>query len=324
MKGFVVRILLTVTLLLMAVAGAHAAAAKPGYKGYARGNALISPAELKHLIDARDPNLVIVAAENEIEYRLGHIPGSFMVDRPEYEAPSETQNGVTGNLINAEGFTKLARQLGINKGSKVVIYDTKYDATRLWWAFFYYGKTDVRVLDGGIKAWKDSGYETDFLAAARHHSGNFAATVAYPRLRVDTPEILALKDSPKGQLWDDREQKEFCGDELKKGAYRKGRIPWGKFANWEIFKKQSNKAEWVSAEEAAATLKKLGADPKKDQYFFCQSGVRSTQALFTFYLLGWSLDKLHNYDSSWIGWSKDPSLPIVAGCGTTPTVATLP
>lgn len=48
--------------------------------------------------------------------------------------------------------------------------------------------------------------------------------------------------------------------------------------------------------------------------------MRSTQALFTFYLLGYSLNKLHNYDSSWIGWSKDPTLPIETGCEI-PTVA---
>ncbi|GFO63664.1 sulfurtransferase [Geomonas paludis] len=324
MKGSITRVFLTIVVLLLFSTGAYASGTKPGYKGYARGNALITAAELKHLIDSKDPNLIILAAENELEYRMGHIPGSFMVDRPDYEAPAETQNGITGNLINAEGFTKLARQLGINKNSKVVVYDAKYDATRLWWAFFYYGKTDVRVLDGGIKAWKDAGYDTEFLAPERRNGGNFVAKVTYPRLRVDTPEILALKDSPKGQLWDDREQKEFCGEELKKGAHRKGRIPWGKFANWELFKQKANKAEWLPAEEAAAAVKKLGADPKKDQYFFCQSGVRSTQALFTFYLLGWSLDKLHNYDSSWIGWSKDASLPIVTGCGTAPTVASIP
>ncbi|MCM0082199.1 sulfurtransferase [Geomonas sp. Red32] len=324
MQRLFILVFLTVSLTVSLAAGAHAAAPKQGYKGYARGNALITARELKHLIDSKDPKLVIVAAENELEYRLGHIPGSFMVDRPEYEAPAETQNGVTGNLIDAEGFTKLARRLGINKDSKVVIFDTKYDATRLWWAFFYYGKTDVRVLDGGVKAWKESGYDTDFLAPEKNHSGNFQASVAYPRLRVDTPEILTLKDQHKGQLWDEREQKEYCGEELKKGAYRKGRIPWGKFASWEIFKKKANRAEWVSAEEAASILKKLGADPKKNQYFFCQSGVRSTQALFTFYLLGWSLDKLHNYDSSWIGWSKDHTLPIATGCGMGPAVASIP
>jgi thiosulfate/3-mercaptopyruvate sulfurtransferase len=60
-------------------------------------------------------------------------------------------------------------------------------------------------------------------------------------------------------------------------------------------------------------LRELGADPKKDQYFYCQSGVRSTQGLFALYLSGWPLEKLHNYDSSWIGWSKDANLPLEAG-----------
>lgn len=316
-----------VTVLALTAGLTSAAWAKPqakqaqGYKGYARGSALITAKELKQLIDAKDPKLVILAAENEVEYRLGHIPGSFQVDRPAYEAPAETQNGVTGNLIDAAGFTKLAQNLGINKDSKVVVYDTKYDATRLWWAFFYYGKADVRVLDGGIKAWKESGYDTDILASEAKKRGSLVAKVAAQRFRVDTPEILALKDSDKGQLWDNRDRKEFCGEELKKGAYRKGRIPWGKASDWTIFKKKENAAEWISAAESKGVLGRLGVDPKKDQYFFCQSGVRSTQAMFTFYLLGYPLEKLHNYDSSWIGWSKDPSLPIETGCSVTPTVA---
>jgi thiosulfate/3-mercaptopyruvate sulfurtransferase len=300
---------------------AAAGAQQQGYKGYARGSALITPKELKQLVDAKDPKLVIIAAENDIEYRLGHIPGSWQADRPVYEAPPETQGGITGNLIDAAGFTKLSQRLGIDRDSKVVVYDTKYDATRLWWAFFYYGKTDVRVLDGGIKAWKDAGYETAILGPDAGKTGNFVAKISTPSLRVDTPEILALQSRAKGQLWDNRDRKEYCGEELKKGAYRKGRIPWGKFSDWVIFKKKENAAEWISAADAQGVLKKLGADPKKDQYFFCQSGVRSAQALFTFYLLGWPLEKLHNYDSSWIGWSKDPSLPIEAGCSMDPQVS---
>jgi thiosulfate/3-mercaptopyruvate sulfurtransferase len=307
--------------LITVLASAVWAQQPQGYKGYARGAALITAKELKQLIDAKDPKLVILAAENDVEYRLGHIPGSHQVDRPAYEAPPETQGGITGNLIDAAGFTKLAQHLGVDKDSKVIVYDTKYDATRLWWAFFYYGKTDVRVLDGGIKAWKESGYETALLAPDAAKQGTFVAGIFAPRFRVDTPEILALQGSGVGQLWDNRDGKEYCGEELKKGAYRKGRIPWGKHSDWAIFKKKENAAEWISATEAQGVLKKLGADPKKDQYFFCQSGVRSTQALFTFYLLGWPQEKLHNHDSSWIGWSKDPSLPIETGCSVNTPLA---
>ena len=125
---FTVVVLLIVTATTVLAEDSH-------YKGFPRGNALISVQELKQLLDAKDQALVILAAENNVEYRLGHIPGSYQVDRPAIEAPPETQNGVSGNIIDADSFTKLARNLGVNRDSIIVVYDSKYDATRLWWAF---------------------------------------------------------------------------------------------------------------------------------------------------------------------------------------------
>lgn len=311
-----------VILALLGFLAVNAFAEQGGYKGYPRGNALITAAELKRLIDAKDPRLVVLAAENSVEYHLGHIPGSHQVDRHAIEATPETQNGVTGNIIDAAGFTKLTQSLGINRDSIVVAYDTKYDGTRLWWAFTYYGKDDVRVLDGGVKAWKTAGYPVDLLAsAASTRSGNFVAKVALPAFRVDTPEVVAAQSSSKAQIWDNRDLKEFSGEELKKGAYRVGRIPGSNHSNWVLFKKKDNQAEWLTAAELKLVLQKLGYDRNKEQYFYCQSGVRSTQALFALYLAGWPLEKLHNYDSSWIGWSKDKNLPIVVGLPTAAVLA---
>lgn len=315
------RILLLL-LALLSLLTINAFAVQNGYKGYPRGNALITVQELKHLIDARDPKLVVLAAENSVEYRLGHIPGSYQVDRPDIEAPAETQNGVTGNIINTAGFSRLIQKLGVNKDSIVVIYDTKYDATRLWWAFTYYGKADVRVLDGGIKAWKTAGHPVDLLApAVPDRSGNFVAKVSLPSFRVDTSEIFSAQRSSKAQLWDNRDLKEFTGEELKKGAHRAGRIPGSSHSNWVVFKKKENQAEWLTAAELQPVLKQLGYDRSREQYFYCQSGVRSTQALFSLYLAGWPLERLHNYDSSWIGWSKDSNLPILTGLQVAPLVA---
>lgn len=315
------RIVLTIiTLLSLLVSNSFAE--QVGYKGYQRSHALITVQELKRLIDAKDPKLVVIAAENTVEYRLGHIPGSYQVDRPAIEAPPETQNGVTGNIVDAASFSKLAQSLGINRDSTIVVYDTKYDATRLWWAFTYYGKAEVRVLDGGVKAWKDAGYPVDLLAPdAPGRSGNFVAKVSLPSLRVDTPEIVTAQNSKKAQIWDNRDLKEFTGEELKKGAHRAGRIPGSNHSNWVLFKTKENQAEWLTAAELQSVLHKLGYDRSKEQYFYCQSGVRSTQALFALYLAGWPLEKLHNYDSSWIGWSKDKNLPLVTGLPTTPSLA---
>lgn len=310
------------TLSLLTLSASFLLAADRGYKGYPRGSALITVTELKSLIEAKEPKLVVLAAENSIEYRLGHIPGSYQVDRPAIEAPPETQNGISGNLIDAAGFTKLASNLGIDRDSTIVVYDTKYDATRLWWAFTYYGKGDVRILDGGSKAWKAAGYPVDLLApAAPARSGNFSARVTVPSLRVDTADIVTALGSGKAQLWDNRDIREFTGEELKKGAYRAGRIPGSVHSDWILFKKKENSAEWLTAAEVQSVLQKLGYDKKREQYFYCQSGVRSTQALFALYLSGWPLSNLHNYDSSWIGWSKDSSLPVVTGLPQVPVLA---
>lgn len=96
------------------------------------------------------------------------------------------------------------QRVGVNPGSKVVLYDHKYDATRLWWAFYYYGKTDVRVLDGGIKAWKDAGYPTDLFSFKDPARGTWIAKITYPFMRVDTADILALRSlrmKPSFQLF---------------------------------------------------------------------------------------------------------------------------
>ena len=37
--------------------------------------------------------------------------------------------------------------------------------------------------------------------------------------------------------------------------------------------------------------------------FYCQSGVRTTQLTFGLCLAGWPLERLKNYDGSWVEWS---------------------
>ena len=42
------------------------------------------------------------------------------------------------------------------------------------------------------------------------------------------------------QLWDTREPDEWSGETLKKGAFRKGRVPWAEFLSWKEFRKKVN------------------------------------------------------------------------------------
>ena len=284
------------------------------YKGYPRGDIFITPQELNQLMEANDPKLVVLAVARTAEFMTGHIPGSFQIWRPDYAAPPETQDGVGDNLIDEAGFTELMQGFGIDPDSKVVVYDHKYDATRIWWAFYYYGKTDVRILDGGIKGWKDAGFKTSMLMGAKpERKGTWTAKVTYPSMRIRTKDMASIRNEANCQLWDIRSDKQFAGEETQRGASRPGRIPEATQCNWVHIKTKDNDAEWVTADEARAVIGKLGYDPEKHHYFYCQSGVRTTQMIATLYALGYPMEKLHNYDDSWIGWSKDESLPAKTG-----------
>jgi len=182
-KSLAVFILILLASLVLVVS----TQAAEKHKGYARGEIFITAQELNQLLQAKDPKLVVIAVAGKKDYYSGHIPGSFHLWRPDYEADSKTQGGVTDNIIEPEGFAKLMQNIGVDPDSKVVVYDHKYDATRLWWAFHYYGKTDVRILDGGIKAWTRAGFPTDMVTGGKAaKAGTWVAKVTYPKLLVDT------------------------------------------------------------------------------------------------------------------------------------------
>jgi len=292
-------------LLVLAVGIAGAA---ENYKGFERGHALITAKELKTMVDAKDPNLVILAIAKTTDYRLGHIPGAFQVWRSDYEPAEGVEFPYEGMALDRADFQKFARKFGINQDTKVVIYDHKYDSTRVWWMFYLYGKTDCRVLDGGYQAWKAAGYEVNHLAPDYPDTpGNFTATTALNGWWVSMTTIWRAKTDKDYQLWDTRGDSEWTGEKLKSGAYAKGRIPWAKHCDWPAFKKpvgdEKNATEFKTAAEIQKVIDEFGFDKTKQQIFYCQSGVRTTTEIFGLYLMGWNPAQLHNYDGSWIEWS---------------------
>jgi len=301
--------------VLVALAAGPAVAAG-NYKGFERGEALISVEELNKMMTAKDSKLVLIAVIKPVSFKLGYIPGSLNVWRPDYEPEKGATYPFGGMMVNRAEFEKFARGLGVDNDSKIVVYDEKYDATRLWWAFYMYGKTDVRVLDGGYQAWKAAGYDTDsaIMSPSADKTGNFTAKSRHEALMASMDDVWRAKTDSEIQLWDTREKDEWTGEKLKKGAFRKGRIPWAEFLNWKEFKQPVAEGETPTLFKDAAGVKKVvktyKMDPKNRHIFYCQSGVRTTTEMFALYLLGWDVDNLANYDGSWIEWSYHEKNPL--------------
>lgn len=314
------RVFMMVALVAAIALSASSLALAENYKGFPRGDSLITVQELKAMMDKKDPDLVLIAVVKgglTGSFTRGHIPGSIAVWRPDYEPEVGNPYPFDGMMINRAEFQEFARNLGINNDSKVVIYDEKYDATRLWWGFFLYGKEDVRVLDGGYFAWKEAGFDTEMGGGAKaEKKGNFVAKPRRNGWVASMDDVWRAKTSDQIQLWDTREPDEWDGSKKKGNAKRAGRIPWATFQSWKEYRTKpdgEHPTGFKTAAEVQKVIDKFKMDESKDQIFYCQSGVRTTTGIFALYLMGWDVDRLHNYDGSWLEWSFHEANPIAQG-----------
>lgn len=299
------------------LASTVSAVAGPNYKGFARGESLITVEELKHLLDAKDSKLIVLAVVEPASYKAGHIPTSINVWRPDYEHKVGQPYAFEGVLLDREGFQGFARKLGIDDDSKLVVYDEMYDATSLWWAFHLYGKTDVRVLDGGYPAWRAGllAADTPPARARSEKTGNFVARQRRSGWLANMEDVRRAQVRKRVRVWDTREPEEWSGAEKKGSARRAGRIPWAAFQSWKEYRVEidGKLTGFKAAPEIRQVIDRFKMDPRDEHIFYCQSGVRSTTAIFALWLMGWDPERVYNYERSWLEWSYHVSNPVLTG-----------
>ncbi|WP_034750181.1 sulfurtransferase, partial [Halalkalibacter wakoensis] len=101
----------------------------------------------------------------------------------------DKEHPVEGYLVSKQTFEQKMNQLGIKDQDTVVVYDEGDDtrATRLFYALEYYGHQNVRLLNGGYKAWQanEGKISKDIHSPKR---GNFTAR-ENDRLMVTKDEV---------------------------------------------------------------------------------------------------------------------------------------
>ena len=108
------------------------------------------------LLDAR----WTLAGPDRDAYRAGHLPGAVFVDL-DADLASPPGDGGRHPLPSAEDFTATLQRWGVGPDRSVVVYDSgdgpPVAPARAWWCLRYFGHDRVRVLDGGLAAWRASG-----------------------------------------------------------------------------------------------------------------------------------------------------------------------
>lgn len=281
---------------------------------------LASYVETSHIVSATTAANLLETAEdvllldirNAAEYATGHIPGAVNIFRPEYSADSG-EYPFGGMRAGKEKMEALLSRLGVTEDTLILAYDGKhsYDAARFWWQLDMYGHDYVKIIDGGTQGWEAAGFDLTMAAADERTPTQyrFLEEPDYSHL-ASLEEIVAAQDDPNVVILDTRAITEFTGEELKKGAFRKGRIPG---AVWVEYKESIQGDTCVKCfEDLRAQFLEAGITRDKTIIAYCQSGVRSSHTTFVLSeLLGYP--NVKNYEGSWIEYSYNEELPLETG-----------
>lgn len=269
---------------------------------------LISAADLHdrlgafHLLDVR---WSLGRSDGHAQYVAGHIPGAVFVDvERDLTRHGEPHEG-RHPLPDDAALAGAARRWGLRQGVPVVVYDDDrmLPASRAWWALRRAG-IEVRVLDGGWRAWLAAGgaVETGETTAA---VGDVDLLAPGDAGVIDTRSAASWPDA--GVLLDARAAERYRG-EVEPIDPVAGHIPGAK--NLPIARVLTEDGRFRAATDIAAAFDAVGAAEGTPIAAYCGSGITAAQLALAGAIAG---REVSVYPGSWSAWSNTPGRPIATG-----------
>ncbi|MEY9948317.1 thiosulfate/3-mercaptopyruvate sulfurtransferase [Kitasatospora sp. GAS1066B] len=239
------------------------------------------------------------------EYARGHLPGAVFVDLDrELAAPPAGAHGGRHPLPDPAALGAALRRAGVRGDRAVVVYDAgpATAAARAWWVLRWAGHPDVRVLDGGIAAWRAAAAaETTEVPAPAE--GDFTPVPGgLPTLDGDQAAELARS----GLLLDARAVERYRG-EVEPLDPKAGHIPGAVSA--PTFENNAEDGRFKPAEQLAERFRSLGVAGQRVGVY-CGSGVTAAHQALALAVAG---HQVALYPGSWSEWSNDPRRPVATG-----------
>jgi len=269
---------------------------------------LVTPAELHERLGA----VTLLDLRPAEDFALGTIEGSRHMDiygvslNDSSEVPLKAFLAIFPTLFGARG---------IKLDKPVVIYDHESGerAARAVWLLAVLGHPDVKILDGGTRAWIDSGRKLERITHAQPPSDPaktpptpppFKATPNHALLATRFDVHAAIGD-PGSVILDVRRESEYRGTE--KRARRAGTIPGAVHVFWRDH--LDAKGAFRPADEIRKLYASAGVTPDKTIIPVCHGGYRSANTFLALKSLGYP--NVRNYVSSWGEWGNREDSKIV-------------
>ncbi|GAA0190269.1 sulfurtransferase [Fulvivirga kasyanovii] len=270
----------------------------------------VSPQWLHDNFD--DPNLVLLDASTQ-DNKAGKqsafnklfIKGSRQFD---LRAFSSRKTDLPSMLTSPNVFQKECRKLGINNTSRIVVYDNLgiYTSPRVWWMFRVMGHKNIAVLDGGLPAWIQQGFDTTPLLEQTSGTGAFTASYN-PRSVAEIDQVISNLSTKRALVIDARSPGRFNGTASEpRAGLRSGHIPHS--VNVPFEKVLENGI--YKSREALRDIFKPIITKDKPLIFSCGSGVTACIVLLACEMV-YKNDKAV-FDGSWTQWALTEGLSIEA------------
>lgn len=266
---------------------------------------LITAAELKALIDADESVRLLEPATNNEAFLKGHIPtAQFLHWVTDMTAP---ENREQYNNLNSVQFGKLMNKLGVENGSRIVIYDRLSSrlSTRLFWTLKYFGHEEVQVLDGGHAAWTSKFKQTS--DTVKFIPTNYKVGEPISKMLAEMAFVEKHLNDPSTKFVDGRPVKQFTGEVVGKIFHtdkphpRNGHIPNAVNIFWKDNFDENGK--FKTSNQLRALYQNAGIQTDQCVVTYCNEGLHAAPPWFVLtQLLGYEKVKL--YDSSMAEWAK--------------------
>jgi thiosulfate/3-mercaptopyruvate sulfurtransferase len=238
------------------------------------------------------------------EYAKGHVAGARYVD---LDAELAGPPGAAGRhpLPDAEEFGAAMRRAGVSADADVVVYDdwNGWGAARAWWLLRWAGHRRVRVLDGGLAAWRAAGLPLSTQEPPPGEGDFVARPGGMPVLDADGAGALARE----GLLLDARAGERYRG-EVEPIDPVAGHIPGA--VNAPTTEYVAPDGTFLPPDALAAHFAALGAKRSGVRVgVYCGSGVSAAHSVLALAEAGIPAAL---YPGSWSEWTTSPR-PIATG-----------
>ncbi len=273
------------------------------------GSPLISAHELHDLLEAgSDIRLLDVRyrldkPDGRDDYRAGHLPGAVYVDMDTELATHGVPSQGRHPLPSRETLQDAARRWGLHAGDAVVVYDDyrSVSAARAWWLLRGAGVSGIRVLDGGLSAWRSAGLPLE-MGDVSPEPGSIDFDDLDEGISID--EAAAWPQ--QGVLLDARAPERYRGESEPFDPVA-GHIPGAVNLPADAV---LDGASFASPTAIRAAFESVGVSDLTSVAAYCGSGLTAAHTALAGAVAG--LD-VAVYPGSWSQWSNTAGRPVATG-----------